>query len=68
MLVIAPTISALASVAGIYLSYWLDASPGGLVVMVQGAVFALVYLFAPRHGLLGKRLAARRRREVAGAS
>jgi manganese transport system permease protein len=48
-------------VLGIYLSYWMDASPGGLVVVVQGAVFALAYLFGPRHGLIGARLSARRR-------
>ncbi len=60
MLIIAPTLSALSSVLGIYLSYWMDASPGGLVVLVQGAVFALVYLLSPRHGLLGRRLAAHR--------
>ncbi|MCB0886240.1 MAG: metal ABC transporter permease [Propionibacteriaceae bacterium] len=58
MLVIAPVMSALSSVLGIYLSYWMDASPGGLVVVVQGAAFALVYLFGPRHGLIGRRLHA----------
>lgn len=61
MLVIAPILSATASVAGIYISYWVDTSPGGLVVLIQGCVFACVYLFAPRHGLLGRRIAARRR-------
>jgi manganese transport system permease protein len=61
MLVIAPVMSACSSVLGIYLSYWMDASPGGLVVVVQGAVFALAYLFGPRHGLIGARLSARRR-------
>lgn len=60
MLVIAPAISALCSVAGIYLSYWLDAAPGGVVVVVQGAVFGVVWLASPRHGLLGPRLARRR--------
>ncbi|MCD1267986.1 hypothetical protein B5M43_003865 [Microbacterium sp. MEC084] len=59
MLVIAPALAVASSVVGIYLSYWLDASPGGLVVVVQGVVFALVYLFAPRHGVL--RRSARRR-------
>ncbi len=43
MLVLAPAISALCAVVGIYLSYWLDAAPGGLVVLVQGAAFAVVY-------------------------
>ncbi|MBK7820639.1 MAG: metal ABC transporter permease [Tessaracoccus sp.] len=56
MLVIAPVMSAFSSVLGIYLSYWLDASSGGLVIVVQGTVFALVYLFSPRHGLIGPRL------------
>lgn len=65
MLIIAPSVSAVCSVVGIYLSYWLDASPGGLVVVVQGCAFALVYLLSPRHGLLGKRLASRRRRSGA---
>lgn len=44
MLVIAPTVASVCAVAGIYLSYWLDASPGGLVVLVQGAAFTVVYL------------------------
>jgi manganese transport system permease protein len=64
MLVIAPVLSAAASILGIYLSYWLDASPGGLVVVVQGAVFALVHLLSPSHGLLGRRLTARRTRRL----
>ena len=62
MLVIAPVLSATLSVVGIYLSYWIDAASGGLVVVVQGVAFALVYVFSPRHGLLGKQLAARRHR------
>ncbi|WP_374976246.1 metal ABC transporter permease [Microbacterium trichothecenolyticum] len=65
MLVIAPALSAAASVVGIYISYWIDAASGGLVVVVQGAVFALVYLFSPRQGLLGRMLARRRTRVAA---
>ncbi|GAB2662891.1 metal ABC transporter permease [Kribbella swartbergensis] len=65
MLLIAPIISAACSVLGIYLSYWLDAASGGLVVVVQGVVFALVYLFGPRHGVLGRHLATSRRRAAA---
>lgn len=61
MLVIAPTLSAVSSVVGIYLSYWLDASSGGLVVVVQGVVFALVYLFSPRHGVIGRHVAGAQR-------
>lgn len=61
MLVIAPVLSALSSVVGLYLSYWLDASPGGLVVLVQGVVFAGAYLFSPRQGVL---LRGRRTRRI----
>lgn len=67
MLVIAPVLSASAAVVGIYLSYWWDAASGGLVVLVQGAVFLGVYLFSPRHGVLfraGRRLRTRGRRRV----
>ncbi|MFC9251882.1 metal ABC transporter permease [Amycolatopsis thailandensis] len=66
MLVIAPSFSVLAAVAGLYLSYHLDTASGGMIVLVQGAGFTLVYLFGPRHGIVGKRL-AKRRREVARA-
>lgn len=66
MLVIAPVISAAASVIGIYLSYWFDAASGGLVVLVQGAFFTLAYLFAPRQGIIGRRIAAGRARREAG--
>jgi manganese transport system permease protein len=60
VLVIAPALSAGCSVTGIFLSYWLDASPGGLVVVMQGAAFTVAYLFAPRHGVARKLLASRR--------
>ncbi|MBP6683856.1 MAG: metal ABC transporter permease, partial [Leucobacter sp.] len=62
MLVIAPAISAVCAVAGLYLSYYLDTASGGMVVLAQGTAFALTYLFSPRHGLIGTRLLARRRR------
>ncbi|SJN10969.1 Manganese ABC transporter, inner membrane permease protein SitD [Leucobacter sp. 7(1)] len=68
MLVIAPAISAACAVIGLYLSYYLDTASGGMVVLAQGAVFALVYLFSPRHGLIGTRvLSSRRRRALATA-
>lgn len=63
MLILAPTISAAAAVIGLYLSYYLDTASGGMVVLTQGAVFTAVYLLSPRHGLLGTRIAARRRRQ-----
>ncbi|MCE3244112.1 MAG: hypothetical protein K0Q84_820 [Arthrobacter sp.] len=65
MLVIAPSVSAACSVAGIYFSYYLDTASGAMVVLTQGAVFAVVYLFSPRQGLIGTRIAKARRRKAA---
>ena len=53
MLLLAPVLSAVCATIGLYLSYWLDAAPGGLVVVTQGAAFALVHLFGPR-GLIAR--------------
>ncbi len=69
MLVIAPVISAFCAVLGLYLSYYLDTASGGMVVLAQGSVFALVFLFSPSQGLIGKRVSAiRRRRQLVLAS
>lgn len=64
MLVIAPAISAACAVIGLYVSYYLDTASGGMVVLTQGAVFALVYLFSPRHGLIGTWVMSTRRRRA----
>lgn len=62
MLVIAPAISALCTVIGLYVSYYLDTATGGMIVLTQGVAFALVYFFSPRHGLVVTRLLTSRRR------
>ncbi|MGW5386834.1 metal ABC transporter permease [Nocardia sp. NPDC003963] len=67
MLVIAPALSAICAVTGLYVSYYADTAPGATIVLAQGAVFTLVYLFAPRQGLIGSRLAAGRRRASTAA-
>ncbi|MEU1952342.1 metal ABC transporter permease [Nocardia rhamnosiphila] len=68
MLVIAPALSAICAVTGLYVSYYADTAPGATIVLAQGVVFTAVYLFAPRQGLIGSRLSAgrRRAREVSG--
>ncbi|ONM47068.1 hypothetical protein B0T44_17640 [Nocardia donostiensis] len=68
MLLIAPALSACCAVVGLYLSYHLDTASGGMIVVTQGIAFTLVYLFAPRHGIIGTRIAAARRRAVTAAS
>lgn len=61
MLVIAPVVSAICAITGIYVSYYLDTASGGMVVMTQGIVFALVYLFSPSQGVIAKWTSQRRR-------
>lgn len=63
MLAIAPVLSAACGVAGLYLSYYRDTAPGATIVLLQGCVFALVYLFAPQRGIVVRavrRVASRR--------
>ncbi|WP_037162917.1 metal ABC transporter permease [Rhodococcoides fascians] len=63
MLVLAPTIGVGCAVVGIYVSFYLDVSSGGMVVLAQGLMFLLAYLFSPSQGLVTR--AVRRRTEVA---
>jgi len=58
MLVIAPVIAVVCAVGGVYASFHFDVATGGAIVLAQGAVFALVYLFSPRHGLIARLRAA----------
>lgn len=62
MLLIAPVLSVLCAVAGVYLSYYTDTPTGAMIVLAQGVVFTAAYLVGPRHGVLSKAVAARRRR------
>ncbi|MCA0996201.1 metal ABC transporter permease [Alloyangia pacifica] len=54
-------IGTLTSFAGAYLSYFLDGATGGIIVLLQTAIFLLAFTFAPKHG----RLAARRKARAA---
>jgi len=62
MMLLSAVLGAAASVAGLYLSYYLDVASGAAVVLCATAAFALAWLFAPRRGLLAQRFAARRGR------
>ncbi|MEX2225617.1 MAG: metal ABC transporter permease [Dehalococcoidia bacterium] len=44
----------MASVVGLYIGHHGDVSPGGAIVLVSTAGFALAWLFAPRHGVLSQ--------------
>jgi manganese transport system permease protein len=65
MLLLAPALAVVGAVAGIYGSYYYDASTGGMIVLVESALFALAYLFSPSQGLVTRLLG--RRRDNSGA-
>ncbi|MCZ9308865.1 metal ABC transporter permease [Corynebacterium uberis] len=52
MLLISPAIAFVCSAVGIWASFWLNVSAGGMIILVQALVFLVVYLFAPREGLI----------------
>ena len=53
-------IGAATSFIGAYLSYFLDGATGGVIVVLQAAIFLAAFVFAPKHGLLASRAKARR--------
>lgn len=61
MLVIATTTAVGSSFVGVYVSFFINASTGACIVLLQAAVFLVALFFAPKHGLL----AARRQRLMA---
>ncbi|MFB9903980.1 metal ABC transporter permease [Allokutzneria oryzae] len=64
MLAIAVAISVGSCVLGTYLSFHADSSTGGTIVLCQAVVFAVVYLFAPRRGVLALAVRSRRQRRA----
>lgn len=61
MLLTSAVLAVGSGLAGTYLSFHLDTSTGGMIVVCQAALFLLAYLFAPGQGLLrelGRRRAA----------
>ncbi|KZE99487.1 MULTISPECIES: metal ABC transporter permease [unclassified Rhodococcus (in: high G+C Gram-positive bacteria)] len=67
MLVLAPVISVGCALVGIYASFYLDVSSGGSVVLTQGLVFVLAYLFSPSQGIVVRALRQRGQVPVAPA-
>ena len=59
LIAIAVAIGALSSFVGAYISYFLDGATGGVIVVLQMAVFLTAFVFAPKHGLLAARRRAR---------
>ena len=63
MLAVALVSAVGSSFLGVYASFFLNASTGACIVLLQAGLFLIALVFAPRHGLL----AARRQRQVAAA-
>ena len=56
---IATVIGVASGLIGAWASYFLDGATGAVIVLLQTALFALAFVFAPRHGLLAARRRAR---------
>ncbi|MBV7363878.1 metal ABC transporter permease [Actinomycetaceae bacterium TAE3-ERU4] len=61
MLVIAPVISVLCTITGVWISYFADTAVGGMIVLMQGLVFIVVYAL----NTLRARGKSRRKRKAA---
>nr|WP_302795430.1 metal ABC transporter permease [Shinella daejeonensis] len=60
LVIIAAALGASTSLVGAYLSYFLDGATGGIIVVLQTAIFLSAFFFAPKHGLLATRRKGRR--------
>jgi len=57
LIALSVAIGSITSFVGAYLSYFLDGATGGIIVVLQTALFVAAFVFAPKHGIL----AAKRR-------
>jgi manganese/iron transport system permease protein len=55
LIVTSVSIGTLTSFAGAYASYFLDGATGGVIVCLQTVIFLIVFVLAPKHGLLAAR-------------
>lgn len=58
LIVTAVSIGTLTSFFGAYASYFLDGATGGIIVCLQTLIFLIVFVLAPKHGLLAARAKA----------
>jgi ABC-type Mn2+/Zn2+ transport system permease subunit len=62
MMLIAAAVGIVSSVAGLYLSFYLNVASGAAVVLMATAIFLVTFFLAPRRGALWARLRRGRRR------
>ena len=56
LLIIAVLLGSGTSAVGVYLSYYLDGATGGVIVCLQTLLFLMAFLFAPKYGLVNRRM------------
>ena len=54
MLWIATASAVFSSLAGVYISFFLEGSTAACIVLVQALIFLLALIFAPKYGLLSR--------------
>jgi manganese/iron transport system permease protein len=59
LIVVSVLIGTITSFVGAYASYFLDGATGGIIVVLQTAVFLIAFYFAPKHGMLAARRKAK---------
>ena len=59
MMLISALIGGIASLVGLYLSYYYNVASGAAIVLVATTIFMLVFLLAPQRGMLWQRMRAR---------
>lgn len=65
LLVLAVIIGSITSFVGAYASYFLDGATGGIIVVLQTAIFLIAFFLAPKHGMLAARRRAAQALETA---
>ena len=59
LIMLSVSIGAVTSFTGAYLSYFLNGATGGIIVILMTGIFLVVFVLAPKHGLLAARAKAR---------
>jgi manganese/iron transport system permease protein len=64
MLLVAVSAAVSSTVAGVFVSFHIDASTGACIVLIQALLFVASLLFAPKYGLIRRTIALRAHPEI----
>ena len=59
LIIVSVAIGSITSFLGAYISYFLNGATGGIIVTLQTLIFLVVFVFAPKHGLLAAKRKAK---------